>query len=440
MNITLIDPKQVSDPELLAMLMAFYSRSTKPIHERLASLGDTEDQIKTALKKYYIGYGHASIADCASVSVFLENISLLAAKRVEATPLFNGQECSTRYIDFSKQGLTDPLDTELSRQILKGWMFLYYELQEPIKEHLISLNPCPSTESEALWTKAIQAKVFDVVRSFLPVAIQTSVALSMPMRALQEHLANLALSKEDEFKELAKTTLYQLATRFPSAFESTTPKVSKFYKETHQLQDYTLEYSKSRIPQPLTVTTSLDPELFRYTEELSLRQKGEKLPNFFNALGTVKIDYALDYGSWRDIQRHRNTVYNGASHLTSLWKFSEDYLRCIPNTIISSVRFKLEQQYRDLATLFYEYPDISKIQYYLPLGNLVNARLVVTIPQLIYILELRSSPTVHFTLRKLIHEIYQQLGSYSSLLNIQADLTPEQFSLARGYQDIHEKY
>ena len=184
MNITLIDPKQVSDPELLAMLMAFYSRSTKPIHERLASLGDTEDQIKTALKKYYIGYGHASIADCASVSVFLENISLLAAKRVEATPLFNGQECSTRYIDFSKQGLTDPLDTELSRQILKGWMFLYYELQEPIKEHLISLNPCPSTESEALWTKAIQAKVFDVVRSFLPVAIQTSVALSMPMRAL----------------------------------------------------------------------------------------------------------------------------------------------------------------------------------------------------------------------------------------------------------------
>ena len=49
MNITLLPEYISGDPEASAMIQAFYSRSHKPIEERLASLGEDLSSIKESL-------------------------------------------------------------------------------------------------------------------------------------------------------------------------------------------------------------------------------------------------------------------------------------------------------------------------------------------------------------------------------------------------------
>ena len=55
------------------------------------------------MSKFYVGYGHKSIGDCGSCTIFIEGVSMLAAKAIQDSKLYNGQEASTRYIDFSNQ-------------------------------------------------------------------------------------------------------------------------------------------------------------------------------------------------------------------------------------------------------------------------------------------------------------------------------------------------
>jgi len=61
------------------------------------------------MSKFYVGYGHKSIGDCGSITLFIEGVSMLGAKAIQDTKLYNGQEASTRYIDFSKQPILNPL-------------------------------------------------------------------------------------------------------------------------------------------------------------------------------------------------------------------------------------------------------------------------------------------------------------------------------------------
>jgi thymidylate synthase ThyX len=80
MELHILSPQFSGDPEAVAMLQAFYSRSAESIVSRVERLGKDLTSVKAALKKFYIGYGHQSIGDCGTVTVFVENVSILAAK------------------------------------------------------------------------------------------------------------------------------------------------------------------------------------------------------------------------------------------------------------------------------------------------------------------------------------------------------------------------
>jgi len=440
MNITLIDPKQISDPEVLAMLMAFYSRSTKPIHDRLETLGENELKIKEALKKYYIGYGHDSIADCSSVSLFFEGISLLAAKYLEATPLFNGQECSTRYIDFSSQGVVDPFATPESKLIQERWLDMYMTLQGPVKEHLEDLNPKTKFQSETVWKRAITAKTLDITRAFLPVGMKTSVALHMGMGPLNKHLHRLSSVNEFEVREIVAKTLQYLKEKFPYVFaRKDSPESLSFNADSCKFNNHLTPHTSTKFIQPLSVTDNISSEIYEYVDLLNSRPKGTEVPAYFASMGTVTIEYALDYGSWRDIQRHRNAVYNKATSVSSSRVFSPEYLKHIPPDFKPWVLHEVNEQYRSIEELVNVFMDPNNVQYYLPLGNMVNAKLILTIPQLVYILELRSSQSVHFTLRQLIVSIGSILKPRYPMLFQHMDDSPTEFNFARGYQTIAKK-
>src|SRR3990172_488793 len=89
------------NPEDVAMLQALYSRSAESVDVHLEKVKQSGSG--KFMASYYVGYGHKSIADTGSTTLFIEDVSLLAAKAVQDWPLYNGQETSTRYIDMSRR-------------------------------------------------------------------------------------------------------------------------------------------------------------------------------------------------------------------------------------------------------------------------------------------------------------------------------------------------
>lgn len=436
--ITVLDPKKISDPEIEMMLMAFYSRSSKPIKERLDSLGSNEESIKESLKKYYLGYGHKSIGDCGSASVFIEGVSMLAAKALESSPLFNGQETSSRYINFSQTKIKDPL---YCKEILNDWMEIYDSLQEPISYWLQEKFPIQSTQSDSTYKSAISAKTFDITRCYLPAGIETQLGLKMTFSSLNDLLEKLNYHPLNEVRNISVEILGNLINQFPSSFQKFNHSSEKanFLEKTAEKEFYlqgTPPWS-----QGLDVCNDVNSLLFDYEYSVltAKRPKGTMLPSYLNKYGTLTIKYDLDFGSWRDIQRHRNTLSNRCSPLFHTGAFNKQYLQVLPKSLKEPTWDKLYSIYDKLHLLKQKIEPSQKydLQYYHPLGSVVNAELVLTVPELFYILELRSSPSVHFTLRNQIHSIWNELKDTDfNLVYNHINEEESEFFYNRGLQTI----
>jgi len=100
-DIFVLDTGAVIDAEAEAMLQALHSRSLGGLLEHLVTL--MKKGAKGFIKIFYVGYGHKSIGDCGSLTVFIENVSMLVTKAVQDFMLYSGQEGSSRFIDFAKQ-------------------------------------------------------------------------------------------------------------------------------------------------------------------------------------------------------------------------------------------------------------------------------------------------------------------------------------------------
>src|SRR3990167_365796 len=146
------------NPEDTAMMQALYSRSAESVivhAEKVKQSGSGK-----FMEKFYVGYGHASIADCGSTTIFIEGVSMLVAKAVQDWPLYSGQETSSRYIDMSRQAIIDPVATPTSRTVLEKWMAFYTNNQTAVGEHLRIKYPRRNDEDEAVYDRAIKARVF----------------------------------------------------------------------------------------------------------------------------------------------------------------------------------------------------------------------------------------------------------------------------------------
>ena len=100
-EVIVLDTGAAINAEAEAMLQALHSRSIGGLESHLKIL--SEKGAENFMKNFYVGYGHKSIGDCGSTSIFIEGISMLAAKAIQDWPLYSGQESSTRYIDFQVQ-------------------------------------------------------------------------------------------------------------------------------------------------------------------------------------------------------------------------------------------------------------------------------------------------------------------------------------------------
>ncbi len=421
------------NPEDTAMMQALYSRSPKSVEEHV-------DKVKQSgsgkfMSTFYVGYGHASIADCGSTTIFIENISILADKAIQDWPLYSGQETSTRYIDMATRTIIDPLNNEISHGILKRWMDFYVSGQERLKPFLIEKYPRREEEDENVYLKAIAARGFDIMRGFLPAGITTQLSRHTNLRQAWDKLALLRHHPLPEMRTIADDILNKLKSKYENSFSHPLyPEQEEYRAETNK--KYSFFAPENVDPKSFSFKHNIDrEELKKYSEILESRPIKTNLPYFLGDLGSCIFEFVLDYGSFRDIQRHRSAIAR-MPLLTTKLGFQAWYLEQLPADLRHEALTLIEEQKQLIDNLPIE--DEIK-QYYIAMGFNVFCHITNPIPSAVYVTELRSNKTVHPSLRRIAHSMYHSLRENLPEIKLYCDLDLDDWDVRRGLHDITNK-
>lgn len=430
-----LDTGAVINAEANAMLQALHSRSIGGIKAHLEKLKKTGPE--KFMSSHYIGYGHKSIGDCGTVTLFIEGVSMLAAKAVQDTMLYNGQESSTRYLDFATQPFTNPAGSPEGSALLESLRALYLKGLEVMKRELALRHPMQEGENEKEWQKAINARAFDVMRSFLPAGAATNLAWHTELRHALDHLLRLEHHPLQEVRTLVRAALEALQEKYPSSFLLKERSVSfEAYVQDWMRREY--YHNPAYCPEKVAlVRDGISHSLLQTYSALSTRPPKTELPKFVGEAGMAQFAFPIDFGSFRDIQRHRSLIQR-MPLLTTAHGFHPWYLKQMPEYLRDEARQFLAEYEKKVLELGLS-PE--ETQYYVPMGYLVACRATGDLPALVYLCELRSGISVHPTLRMVAQDMGRLLlKSYGSDgLKLYLDTTPDRFNVARGKQDIVEK-
>lgn len=421
----------VINPEAEAMIQALHSRSTGGIKAHLETL--EEKGAEKFMSSFYVGYGHKSIGDCGTITMFVEGISMLAAKAIQDWPLYSGQESSTRYVDFSEQPFIDPIDTDESKDILETWRTFYLKGLPIVQEHLKQLYPIQEGEKESVYTKAINARAFDIMRGYLPAGASTNIAWHSNLRQTADKLSLLRHHPLQEIKAIAQNLDSALQEAFPSSF------LGKVYPET---EEYNAAWSKQHTYFTHEAYTDvellhdcIDHDLLKQSREVfEQRPAKTELPKYLAECGTVQLGFMLDFGSFRDLQRHR-AIKQRMPLLTTEHGFEQFYIDSLPESFRDEARALLVNQEKRIKQLNTT-PEVA--QYYTAMGYNLPNRITGDLPSMVYMAELRATRFVHPTLQKRASQIAALLEkTYGSAgLKLHLDDDPGRFDIKRGEHDI----
>ncbi len=420
------------NPEDNAMLQALYSRSASSVVDHVEKVRKSGSG--KFMETFYLGYGHSSIADCGSTTIFIEKLSILADKAIQDWPLYSGQETSTRYIDMSKQEIIDPLGTDESKLILQSWMDFYISSQEVLKNHIKGLYPKKSDEDDGIYQKAVNARCFDIMRGFLPAGITTQLSWHSNLRQASDKLSLMRHWPLKEVREISDSIWKNLKEKYSHSFSNELFENQENYRE-YLMKEYGY-YISEKIDNDFSFYTDIKhDELVKYCDLFDKRSSKTGFPQFLAELGIVRFDFLLDFGSFRDLQRHRNGVCR-MPLLTLKHGFNDWYLSQLPEDLKVQAEDLIKTQINRINKL-----EISEEerQYYISLGFNVACRVSYGLPGACYVIELRSGTTVHPTLRKIAHKMSNEIMKIFPELKLQSDMSKDDWDIRRGTQDITAK-
>lgn len=419
------------NPESEAMLQALHSRSTDGIDGHLTIL--EEKGSEKFMSTFYVGYGHKSIGDCGSATVFIEGVSMLAAKAIQDWKLYSGQESSTRYIDFARQAFVNPAGNDAGTSIHEAWREFYLRGVALMKEKLEGRFPIQPEEKEAVYKKAIAARAFDIMRGFLPAGATTNLAWHGNLRQFADKLTWLRHHPLPEVQTIAHTIEETLLEAFPNSFSTKRYDETEAYTRTMMQEHY--YYHDASSPDFALVRNSIDAERLR-TERVILETRPPKteLPKWIGLCGELEFAFTLDFGSFRDLQRHR-AITQRMPLLTSDLGFMEWYLEELEPELRADAQEIITHQKNATDNLSL---NPEEKQYYLPMGYKTSNRFCGDLPSLVYLVELRATRFVHQTLRKRAQQMARALtdtfGDTGLVVHLDAD--PDRFDVKRGEHDI----
>lgn len=216
-----------SFPSSLAYVGAMFSRSRVGMLDLMAKVEGAYSEGKLTPEKKLAsivnGLKHQSPGGMAHVAVAIENIPIItAASLFRTTVLHDGQESSTRFIDFASGNDLPELSTllppgaEVSVEILRQ----YENLQKTSLEFYLNWFPkvyqayknhFQVNEDEPKEKSALEARTYDTVRGFLLSGFKTSMVYVTNATTMQQLLSNFGANRLPGEGQLAQTLLALLA-------------------------------------------------------------------------------------------------------------------------------------------------------------------------------------------------------------------------------------
>jgi len=429
-QVVVLNTGAVINPESEAMLQALHSRSTEGIDGHLKILAEKGSE--KFMASYYVGYGHKSIGDCGSATLFIEGVSMLAAKAIQDWKLYSGQESSTRYIDFANQVFLNPAGNDAGTAIQETWRTFYLKAVEEMKAVLKERYPMAEEEKETVYEKAIAARAFDTTRGFLPAGATTNLAWHGNLRQFADKLALLRHHPLTEVREIALTTEQALLKAFPSSFTDKRYESTEAYNKAVMADYY---YHDAGAPVCTLAHNNVNrAELGKMKEILATRPAKTELPKWVGVTGDVAFSYQLDFGSFRDIQRHR-AITQRMPLLTTDLSFHTWYLDELSPSLRTEAETLIATQKEAIAKLALT-PE--ETQYYVAMGYNTSNYFTGDLPAIVYMVELRATRFVHPTLRhqaaKMAELLEAEFKNEGLVIHLDAEM--DRFDVKRGEHDI----
>ena len=452
-------------PEDLAMLQALYSRSPSSVINHLERLKQSDSG--KFMDQYYVGYGHASIGDCGNTTCFVEQVSILVAKAIQENPLYNGQEASTRYLDYTQQAIIDPYNHPASTKIQDRWKEIYQDAIAKLQQSLQAQNPYDPDQykNEKVWDNTLKARSFDIARALLPLGTTTLLSWNTSLRAARDNLRRLKHHPLKEVRDVAQSIFKELLTKYPHSFKGNEMDINhdlprdtyakKNAERTHFLSDDNVNQQfnlsekdiKSLKNGDIIVRrNAIDIDGIRSLEKdlLAERPAHTPLPWRLESYGKYNFLFLLDFGSYRDIQRHRNGVCQ-IPLVNPNFGIHPWYLTQCEN-LLSTADYKkllqdITEQLDAISVLKEQGIDTNERdnQYLYPMGLMALVHTSYSLPQTVYVGELRSGKTVHGSLRPIAQKMLKVLEQDFPNIALYGDMSEEQIDAKRGEQTISLK-
>jgi hypothetical protein len=331
-GLALVPPPTAADlpkvtPELLASVLARYSRSNQGIGAILAKvdLANPDASIDRILN--FVDYGHASIGGLTGgLAVALDDVSMwLAYKVFEIATMADGQESSTRYITMDAANLPTAAELGIPDDLAPRWSavmaraFAAYHAEYARLDQLATENPglvrLPPDAKPAVVTRLRKNYALDRARYFIPFATRTNVGLVQSSRMWATTVKHLDSLPQAEARAAARLIREELLKQSPRLMRHSFAEKSYAEQAAQELAG-SLALGQSRLSaEPLAdeVWVHVDratppwlPEAQPIAE--SLRHRANRYGYQGAATRRMRVTFAwnnMALAELRDLNRHR---------------------------------------------------------------------------------------------------------------------------------------
>jgi thymidylate synthase ThyX len=452
--------------EVVAVLFAYYSRSRESLRRNLlkliqerdidldarlsssslqeAELTEAKEKARQFHEKWVVGYGHASVAEHAVVHLAVEDVSIVVTKLIEDTRLASYTEKSTRYVLFDEQKfyrvprLMQSPFAALYEDTVRFLLRTYATLLPQVVECIQTRVPRRSTQSERAYETACRAQAYDLLRYLLPASTLTNLGLTINARALEHLLTKLLSHPLEEARDVAVAMKHEAEKMVPTLLKYADS--NAYLMETDQAmrqlgQELIAGEDCGETPAVSLVRFPSEAEeqlaaaiLYGYAQapwvqvvgrlgKLSAAQREHIIATYMRRRGPhdqplralehlyYTFDLVLDYGAYRDIQRHRMATQT-RQDLSTRYGYSvpDDLVAYGLGDVFHEGMARAAEAYGRIAEA---YP--LEAQYVLPLAYRIRVLFTWNLRELCHFIQLRSAKQGHFSYRRIAQQVYREI-------------------------------
>ena len=416
-----------------------------------------QERARAFAEKYVLGYGHSSVAEHGVVHLALEDISILASKLIEDARLASFTEKSTRYVAFDPSKvyyppavMAQPALAAEYRKTVRGLLDAYTGWTEECVASIKARTPRGDKQTERGYEAASRATAFDLLRYLLPAATHTNVGLTLNARTL-EHLITKLLSQPLEegralglrIKEEAQhvvPTLLKYAD-FNAYRAETGPAIDALARELLDSPPApssggdgggvsllfsdpdaddrlvaAILYNAASLPmETLLARVKALPQSDkeRVVDEYLKRRGRHDAPGRALERLSCTVEMTLDYGAYRDVQRHRMATQTTQALSPALgfakpremdkFGYGERYDALMAQSAAAYARLSDTGLTHEAA-------------YVLPLATRIRVLFTWNLREVAHFVELRSAREGHPSYRRIAQDVYYAVAEKYPLI------------------------